>query len=154
MLPSDGGLLASGGADGTLRLWEVPGGRLLAAWEASASGVSGVALLGDGQLLASGDSQGTVRRWNPKTQRRLGALHGPTGAVWSVAVSADAGLLASAGWDGTIRLWDTPYCGGTTDPAPGAPLRAHGHYRSDRRHGCPTRRTARLGSHRTTGAGG
>jgi WD40 repeat protein/transcriptional regulator with XRE-family HTH domain len=118
-----GTLLASAGADGTVRLWNPATGRPVGApLHASArNGVNGVAFSPDGKLLASAGADGTVRLWNPATGRLVRApLHasGPTTArygVRAVAFSRDGTLLASAGADGTVRLWN---------PATGRPVRA------------------------------
>jgi WD40 repeat protein len=66
-LSADGRLLASGGFDGLVRLWEAPGGRPVATLEGHTSPVYGVAMSQDGRLLASGGFDGTVRLWNTDT---------------------------------------------------------------------------------------
>jgi hypothetical protein len=114
--------LASASEDGTVRLWEAPTGRLLAMVQGHTTGVWGVALSADARLLASGGLDGTVRLWEAPTGRLLAMVQGHTTGVWGVALSADARLLASRRLDGTIRLRD-----GTS----GANLRT---LRSDRRY--------------------
>jgi WD40 repeat protein len=62
-LSADGRLLASASEEGTVRLWEVPGGRLRAALEGHAGLTWGMALSGDGRLVATADRDGTVSLW-------------------------------------------------------------------------------------------
>ncbi len=68
----DGRLIASGSLDGTVRLWQARGGKLLHVLEAG-SGVTCVALTGDGRLLA-GTLDGVVRSW--EVERVLASRRG------------------------------------------------------------------------------
>ena len=100
-------LLAVGGDDGTVALWDLRGRRLL--WQrpvGDGSPVLSVALPEDGRLVAAGDRAGTItlfglaggvrRRW-------------PTGqnSVTSLAFGPDRRTLISGGSSGAISIWDT-----------------------------------------------
>ena len=106
-LSADGQLLASGGTDGMVRLWETGAGRLLATLEGHSGAVWSVALSTDGRLLASGGADGTVWLWETGTCRALSTLHGHSGGVRSVALSADDQRVVSGSFDGTVKLWET-----------------------------------------------
>jgi len=109
-LSADGQLVASGGGDGAVRLWESTTGRPLATLQGHRGTIRGVALSADGRLLVSGGGDGAVRLWEsaaPQSEWRPRAtLEGHQGEVFSVALSADGDLVASGGGDGTVRLWD------------------------------------------------
>ena len=70
----NGDLLASGGADGTVRLWETSTRQAVATLEGHTGAVWGVALSAGGDLLASGGEEGTVRLWAAKSGAFLRAL--------------------------------------------------------------------------------
>jgi WD40 repeat protein len=118
----DGALLATAGADSTVRLWDSSTGRPQGAPLAGHTGaVTAVAFSPDGALLATAGEDGTVCLWDPATGRlRSTPLAGHTGAVTAVAFSPDGSLLASAGTDKTVRLWNT-----ATGDLHGAPLSGH-----------------------------
>ena len=104
-------LLASGGDDRTVRLWDPHSGEQLAVLEGHQGWVNAVcAVTVDGRaLLASGGDDRTVRLWDPH-RRAAAVLEGHQGGVNAVcAVTVDGrALLASGGDDGTVRLWDPP----------------------------------------------
>ena len=104
-ISTDGRLIASGGNDGTVRLWDSKGNPV-AALRGHQGTVNFVAISTDRQLIASGGDDGTVRLWDSKGNP-VAALRGHQGHVLSVAISTDGQLIASGSYDGTVRLWDT-----------------------------------------------
>jgi len=72
-LSGDGRLVASGGADGSIRLWDGVSAEHLTTMHCIGE-IWGVALSRDGQLLASGGDDGMVRLWDPKTGQCLRAF--------------------------------------------------------------------------------
>jgi WD40 repeat protein/tRNA A-37 threonylcarbamoyl transferase component Bud32 len=105
---SNGRLLASGGEDRAIRLWDV-GGALSAraVITGHVGAVTSLAFSPDGDVLVSGSRDNTVRLWDVSgpRPRELFVFKGHIGPVLAVAFAPDGKLLASGGQDGTIRLW-------------------------------------------------
>ncbi len=101
----DGGTLASGSGDNTVKLWSVQERREIAALAGHRSNVTSVAFSPDGGTLASGSEDNTVKLWSVRERREIVALTGHSSSVTSVAFSPDGGTLASGSWDTTVKLW-------------------------------------------------
>ena len=102
----DGLTLASGGWDGTVRLWDVATRTVQHTLTGHTSVVRGVAFSPDGRTLASESLDGTVRLWDVATGNTRHTLTGHTGWVSSVVFSPDGRTLAGADGTATLRLWD------------------------------------------------
>ncbi|WP_416666268.1 WD40 domain-containing protein [Egbenema bharatensis] len=103
----DGHYLATGDAEGGLRLWQVDQGQLLLDFAGHRGWVWSIAFSADGQRLASCSSDKTIRIWEVQTGQCLQTLRGHQSSVWSIAFSADGEILASGGDEPMIRLWNT-----------------------------------------------
>ncbi len=104
-LAANAGLALSGGADRTLRLWEVATGRCLRVFHGHKDWVTAVALDRDGRRALSGAADGTLRFWDASTGECLKVLEAGGGWVLAVALSADGRRALSAG-GGNVALWD------------------------------------------------
>ncbi|MBI3273105.1 MAG: TIR domain-containing protein [Planctomycetes bacterium] len=102
----DGGRIASGSNDETLRVWDAATGREIACLRGHESSVESVAFSPDGGRLASGSCDRTVRVWEAETGRQVTCLRGHQLSVKSVAFSPDGRRIASASRDKTVRVWD------------------------------------------------
>lgn len=102
----DGKLLASGGADKTVRLWDLETGKELQQMRGHQSSIRFVAFSPDGKTLASGGYDKTVRLWEVATGQQRCLFEGHRNPVRTGAFSADGKMLATGGEDTTTLVWD------------------------------------------------
>ncbi|MBN2005062.1 MAG: CHAT domain-containing protein [Anaerolineae bacterium] len=118
--------LVSGGADKTVRVWEVSTsqGYLSATLATTLTGhnssIQTIAISPDGTTLASGSTDGSIIWWDMASWRQLDVLTGHSGSINDTVFSPDGKQLASSNrgiqWcrpesDGVTRVWG---CGDST----------------------------------------
>ena len=102
-----GELLASGGWDGAIRLWDPGTGSTAAVLTGHAGAVRSLAFSTDGSALMSAGRDRTVRRWEPASGSHLSLpLRDLARTQWSVAFSPDGSLIAEVDAAGRVRLRD------------------------------------------------
>ena len=115
----DGALLASGGEDGTVRVWEPTSGRLLKTIRRRrAEGIGhsltvivyDLAFAPDGRLLATASGDGAIRLWTIPEGDSAGMLSASRSLVTSLAFHPDGeALLSTSGSSGgQVGLWRSP----------------------------------------------
>jgi WD40 repeat protein len=100
----DSSLLASTGADATVRLWAVADRRPVHVLRGHTAKTTRPAFTPDGRTLVTGGYDGQVRAWDVTTGAgRLLGQH-PT-AIRSLAISPDGTTVATGSREGLVRLW-------------------------------------------------
>jgi WD40 repeat protein len=105
----DGRILASGGEDRLIRLWDTTTGKELGQFTGHESTVATVTFSPNGKILASGSWDKTIRFWDVSTRKGLPLIINHPGEVSSIAYSPDGKTLASGGTSegGSVYLWET-----------------------------------------------
>ena len=105
-ISADGGKVASGGTDKTVRVWDASTGRELHQFKGHLDKIRCLAFSADGRYVVSGSKDRTIRVWDLKLGRQRHCFVGHSNGVECLAVSPDGRRVLSGGWDRTLRLWD------------------------------------------------
>ena len=111
----NGTMLASGGKDNTVRLWNNATDSEPIVLQKHTGWTNVLAFSPNGKMLASGSTDKTVQLWNTDTGEPIATLSrkpirglrtGHLNGINALAFSPDGSTLASASTDGTIRFWN------------------------------------------------
>lgn len=105
-LSPDGKIVASGGADFIVRLWDSVTGKELHKLIGHKMAIHSLAFSPDGRLLASSSGDKKVIIWNVHSGELVASFLGHHGQVYCLSFSPNGDILASGSADNSIRLWD------------------------------------------------
>jgi WD40 repeat protein/serine/threonine protein kinase len=105
-LSTDGKTLASGGADRTVKLWDLATGQERVPLPLQAATVSSVAFCRHARLLATCGGDARVRLWDELSGQPSDPLIAPAKGAVAVVLATHGDRLAVGYQDGSITLWD------------------------------------------------
>jgi WD40 repeat protein len=100
----DGQVLAAGGGNDPVRLWNPKTGDVTR--ELNEPWVHALAFSPSGETLLYGGHLKVVKLWNFRLNKETGRLEGHKATVKAIAVAPDASVIATGSQDGAIYLWD------------------------------------------------
>lgn len=101
-----GGVLASAGLEGSIRLWDLATRRERACLRGHTAPVYAIAYSPDGRTVVSASLDHSVGIWDTASGHRVGTFSGHRHAVLCVALSRDGRVAASGDHSGAVLLWD------------------------------------------------
>ncbi len=104
----DSRLLASGGEDRSIRLWDTSTGACVRVLTGHPWLVSALAFTANGEMLFSGSWDRTIKVWQISTGCAVDVLTGHTDSVTCLVVGADGQQLFTGSRDRSIKIWQ--YC--------------------------------------------
>jgi WD40 repeat protein len=102
----DGDRIVTGSLDGSVRVWDVWGSRVITDIAAHDLAVRGVVYSPDGKRIFSASDDKTIKIWDGESGQALRTITGHNGEIRSVALSPDGRRILSASADKTVKVWD------------------------------------------------
>ena len=101
---ASGRWLASGGADKTVKLWDLETRQIKRTYRNHSDFVSALAVSADTNFVAAASLDGSIKLWSTASSRPQRTFTAHKARVTSIVFSANSELLASAAEDGTVRI--------------------------------------------------
>ena len=100
----DGGILASGGADRRIRLWNADTGKIIYTLDGHQETVTAIEFMPNGKILVSAGADRTIRFWDVAQKQLLKTIEAHDEKIHALAVSQDGQLIVSGSSDRTVRV--------------------------------------------------
>jgi WD40 repeat protein len=100
----DGNILASGGADRRIRLWNIQTGRIIYTFDGHQEAITAMQFLPNGKILVSVGIDRTIRFWDLERKQLLKTIDAHEQAIHALAISRDGKIIITGSSDRTVRV--------------------------------------------------
>ncbi len=101
----DGKILASGGADRRIRLWNTETGKIIYTFDGHQDGVTTIQFMPSGKILLSAGADRTIRFWDVEQKQLLKTIDScHQRQINALAISRDGQIIVSGSADRTIQI--------------------------------------------------
>lgn len=105
-ISADGRLIAAGGDDQVITVWDRETNRVIQTLRGHERSVRALAFSPDGRRVVSGTTNGDLILWDVETGAQIRSFNGHNRTIQDIDFSPDGAAFVSASGDGTIRVWD------------------------------------------------
>jgi WD40 repeat protein/outer membrane protein OmpA-like peptidoglycan-associated protein len=102
----NGATIASGGAEGVVKIWDAKTGELLQEFEGHNNAIFSVSFSPDGAKLLTAGADGAARLWDINKSKLHKSLIGHKNIITSAVFSPDGSRVVTASADSSLRVWD------------------------------------------------
>jgi WD40 repeat protein len=100
----DGKILASGGADRRIRLWNTDTGKIIYTLDGHQESVRALEFMPNGKILISAGADRTIRFWDLDGKQLLKTVEAHEQAIHALAISRDGRSIVSGSTDRTVQV--------------------------------------------------
>jgi WD40 repeat protein len=100
----DGQIIASGGADRRIRLWNTDTGKIIYTFDGHLESITAIQFMPNGKILISTGADRTIRFWDLESKQLLKTIEAHEHKIHALAISPDGQTVASGGSDCNVQI--------------------------------------------------
>lgn len=103
---ADAKMLASGGADKFVKVFQIPSGELVKSFEGHTHHVLDVGWKADGKLIASASADNSIKVWDFEKGEQVRTMNGHAKQITRLVFLGTTGQIVTCSGDQSVRMWN------------------------------------------------